>query len=219
MNEAEKDLRPGWVRADDEGRELNAHQKLAKKTHGLVRVPNLMTAMGVGANILSAVKASDGKPVVAVASAAVGFALDMEGTVARKLGVEDPVWGARSDQAADAAKAGITAGVLLSNGIFPKTAAALTYGPKLAGAGVGLWAKLNGNELASSHVGKAAEWPRDIAPLGFLLASAGRKFNAPRVETAGNIIGWTSAGVAAMLGSVAAAGYYLEASDASLRNP
>ena len=78
MEQNSQELRPGWVIARDEGRELTWQQRLAERTHGVVRLPNLMTATGVGLTILSARYASQNKPVAATAAAVAGFGMDME---------------------------------------------------------------------------------------------------------------------------------------------
>lgn len=212
MEQNQRDLRPGWVKARDEGRELTWQQQLAERTNGIVRLPNLMTATGVGLTILSARYASQNKPIAATVTAAVSFAMDMEGCVARYFDVTDPVNGARADQMADMAKAAIVAGTLLSHDIMPRHAALLTYGPKLVGAAAGVIAKATGDkELASSKLGKTAEVCRDVVPLAFLIAAAGKKFDRPWLERAGAITAWTAVGAATTVGVMAAVGYVREA--------
>lgn len=212
MTGREKDCKPGWVKARDEGQELNWQQRLAERTHGIVRLPNLMTATGIGLTILSARYASQNRPVAASIVAAAGFAMDMEGAVARHFGVEDPVSGAKIDQTADIAKAAIVAGTLLSHEVMPGDAAALTYGPKLVGLAAGIVAKTTGDTtLPSSKAGKVAEVCRDIVPVAFLGAAVGRKLDKPWLEQASKGIAWGAVGGAAIVGAVAAAGYMREA--------
>lgn len=212
MEQNQRDLRPGWIKARDEGRELTWQQQLAERTKGVVRLPNLMTATGVGLTILGARYASQNKPVAATFTAAASFAMDMEGSVARHFDILDPVNGARTDQMADMAKAAIVASTLLSHDIMPRGAALLTYGPKLVGAAAGVMAKATGGkELASSKLGKTAEVCRDIVPLAFLAAAAGKKFDKPWLEKAGAITAWTAVGAAATVGITAAVGYVHEA--------
>ena len=212
MDKSMSDMRSGWVRARDEGRDLNWQQKLAEQTAGIVRLPNVMTAVGVGLTILGAHYAREHKPVTATAAIAAGFVMDMEGSVARHFGVEDPVYGAKIDQAADFIKVPIVAGTLVGQEIMPPAAAVLTYGPKIAGATAGVVAKLtNDVELASSRVGKAAETCRDVVPAAFLVAAAGKKFDQPWLEKAGTALAWTAVGGAAVLGTIAAINYGREA--------
>jgi phosphatidylglycerophosphate synthase len=212
MEKSAKDMRSGWVKARDENRELNWQQKLAERTSGVVRLPNVMTGAGVGLTILGAHYAREHKPVAATAAIAVGFAMDMEGVVARHFGIEDPVYGAKIDQVADFMKVPIVAGTLVGQEIMPPAAAVLTYGPKLAGATAGVAAKLTSDvELASSSVGKIAETCRDIVPAAFLVAAAGKKFNQPWVQKVGNALAWTAVGGAALLGTIAAINYTRDA--------
>ncbi|MNQ99070.1 CDP-alcohol phosphatidyltransferase [compost metagenome] len=208
-------MRPGWVRAREEGSALTRQQQLAERTNGVVRLPNLMTAAGVGLTILAAHYARQGQFMAAAVTTGASFAMDMEGSVARKCKVEDPVRGAKTDQFADAAKAVIVGGVLLSRDIMPKSAAVLTYGPKAIGAAAGIAAKAAGNtELASSKIGKAAEVCRDIVPVAFLAETAGKKLDTVWLEKAGNRIAWGAVSGAAIIGTVAAVGYMREAAAA-----
>lgn len=212
MEKSAKDMRSGWVRARDENRELNWQQKLAEQTAGVVRLPNAMTAAGLGLTILGAHYAREHKPVAATAAIAVGFVMDMEGAVARHFGVEDPIYGSKIDQAADFIKVPIVASTLVAQEIMPLSAACLTYGPKLAGAVVGVAAKVtNDIELASSRIGKVAETCRDVAPAAFLVAAAGKKFNQPWIEKAGTTLAWTAVGSAALLGAIATINYTRDA--------
>lgn len=212
MTGGEKDCRPGWVIARDEGKELTWQQQLAERTNGVVRLPNLMTATGIGLTILSARYASQNRPIAASAAAAAGFAMDMEGSVARRFGVEDPASGAKIDQTADITKAAIVAGTLLSHDVMPGDAAVLTYGPKLVGLAAGIVAKTTGDTtIPSSKVGKVAEVCRDIVPVAFLGAAVGRKLDKPWLERASKGIAWGAVGGAAIVGAVAAAGYLREA--------
>jgi hypothetical protein len=174
-----------------------------------------MTATGVGLTILSARYASQNRPTAASITAAASFVMDMEGSVARHFGVEDPVNGAKIDQAADLAKAAIVASTLLAHDVMPGDAATLTYGPKLVGVAAGAAAKATGDmELASSKIGKVAEVCRDIVPVAFLGAAAGKKFHKPWLEHGSRIIAWGAVGGAAIVGTMAAAGYIREAAAA-----
>lgn len=212
MEKPANDKRSGWARARDEHRELNWQQQLAEKTGGIVRLPNGMTAAGIGLTMLGAHYAREHKPLAATASIAAGMAFDVEGAVARHFGVEDPVGGARFDQLADFMKASIVAGTLVEQRIMPVNAAVLTYGPKVVGAAVGVTAKLTHDvEIASSRIGKVAEVCRDIVPPAFLLAAAGRKFSRPQLEKTGSAIAWTAVGAAAVFGAIAAINYAREA--------
>lgn len=207
-----KDLRAGWEKARDEGRELNWQQQLAEKTGGVVRLPNIMTVTGIGLTMLGAYYAREHKPVAATAGIAAGMAFDIEGAVARHFGVEDPVGGAKFDQLADFMKASIVAATLVEQRIMPVNAAVLTYGPKVAGAAAGVTAKLTHDvDIASSRIGKVAEVCRDIVPPAFLLAAAGRKFAHSRVERAGSAAAWTAVGAAAVFGTIAAINYARQA--------
>ena len=211
MEQNSQELRPGWVIARDEGRELTWQQRLAERTHGVVRLPNLMTATGVGLTILSARYASQNKPVAATAAAVAGFGMDMEGSVARRFDVTDPVMGAKTDQVADIIKATIVGSTLLSRGVMPRSAAALTYGPKLAGVSAGVVAKTAGRDLASSKLGKTAEVCRDAVPIAFLGAAIGEKLDKPRFAKTGRVAAWLAVGAAATVGTIAAVGYAREA--------
>ena len=206
------DLRPGWVRARDAGQQLNLQQRLAEKTAGVLRVPNLMTIAGIGLTALAAHKASHNKPVAAVISAGASFAMDMEGTVARRFGVDDPKWGARTDQAADITKAAIVASTMLAHKTMPISAAALTYGPKAAGFAAGIVTEIDTRqELPSSKVGKVAEVCRDVMPLGYLVAAAGKKFEKPWLEKTGRTLGAAATTAAFVTGTIAAVNYAREA--------
>lgn len=207
-----KDMRTGWEKARDEGRKLTCQQLLAEKTGGIVRLPNIMTATGIGLTMLGAHYAREHKPLAATASIAGGMAFDVEGAVARHFGVEDPVHGGRFDQLADFIKASIVAETLVGQRIMPVNAAVLTYGPKVAGAAAGITAKLTHNiEIPSSRIGKFAEVCRDIVPPAFLLAAAGRKFDRPQVEKAGSVVAWAAVGAAAVFGTIAAINYARDA--------
>lgn len=210
IQRSEGDLRPDWECIPED--ELTAQQWLAKRTHGIVRLPNVMTAIGVGATIAAVRLAKQGRFGAAAAAGLVSAVMDADGAVARRNGVSDPRVGGLIDQGADAAKAVIVGGSLVANDVMPGDAAALAYIPKIAGALVGTGTKLmTGVELPSSMSGKAAEVARMTMPIGFLIESTGEKHHKQWLEKTGKAIGWTAAGAAFVLGSIATAGYVHEA--------
>ena len=208
MEQNQRDLRPGWIKARDEGRELTWQQQLAERTNGVMRLPNLMTATGICLNGLGAYLACKGRLVTATATIAASFALDAEGAVARRYGLEDPGFGARFDKAADVIKAGMSAGGLVAANTLPLSAAALTYGPKVANMAVG---KIAQTELVSSKTAKYAEAIRDIVPVAFLLKEIGNAYEMPAVHKAGHVLGWTAVSAAVITGTAATIGYAREA--------
>lgn len=199
-------LYPDWHGIPDN--ELTAQQRLAKRTHGIVRLPNLMTALGVGATVAAVSYAEDGKYGLSAAAAVFAAGMDADGSVARHYHVSDPRVGGPTDQIADVVKETIIGGSLIKNDVLPGDAAILTYAPKAVGAAAGVVAKLKtGVDLPSSQVGKAAEVARMIVPIGFIVGAAGEKHHKPWLEKTGDAIGWTATTAACVLGSIAAAGY------------
>lgn len=208
----EQDMRPGWVRDQDAGIPLNTQQVYAAQSRGFFRVPNAMTLAGIALNFVGASYVERAQPVKATTALAFSFLCDAEGLYARRFGVDDPLGGGRSDQGADFIKASITMASLLRKHIFPRTAAALTYGPKVANAAIGTYvARKTGKTLQSSANGKKAECIRDIAPVAFLAASAAEKAGYARTAKVFRAFGWVNAAASFIVGINATAGYAREA--------
>lgn len=197
---------PDWELVPDN--ELTMQQLLAKRTHGIVRLPNLVTAIGVGATIAAVRYVENGKYGKAAAAAIVAAGADADGSVARYYHVADPRVGGPTDQIADITKEAIVGASLVKNDILPGDAAILTYGPKIVGAAAGVIAKYrSGVDLRSSDVGKAAEAARMVVPIGFIIEAEGEKRRNKLIEKTGNALGWTATTAAFLLGSAAAVGY------------
>lgn len=208
----EHDMRPGWVRDQDAGIPLNLQQLYAARSRGILRVPNFMTLFGIALNIVGASDVTKDRPYKALAAFTASFLCDMEGMHARRYGVDDPLWGARSDQGADFVKAGITVASLVHKKILPWSAAALTFGPKAASAVVGAnVTRKTGKTLQSSAAGKDAEFIRDVVPIAFLAASAVKMVGYDRTSHVIRAFGWGSAAASLIVGIHATVGYAKEA--------
>ncbi len=138
-------MRTGWERDEEAGQRLNGLQKI-QKSMGVLTLPNAMSLARPilawhGVNHLG--RGNKGKAALFLALAGLS---DMDGTVARATGTDDPNIGAKADAIADAITASVVGIGAVKGNIMSLEAMLTLYGPKAANAFTAAKATIGGVE-------------------------------------------------------------------------
>lgn len=206
-----KDLHTAGDRPDWEGipeDQLNADQRLAKRTKGVLKLANFVTFAGFGLTIYAINEASKGHYKKGLATGLVGRSLDKaDGWLAKKTGTIDPIVGEKLDSVLDTIALAYALIKFQCNDKISDDVAFIYAAQKLTITGLVLEAKRRGVNVKTSESGKINSFV-NWSSLGLFVLDEGlRQNDRPGESRLAKIGGYALTATSIGLGAKAIWGY------------